>query len=245
MATEAELIAAQEYWYKRKQQDFWGSRPEYLAYMDTLTKDEQAFFSAENLRYNAIVEDQIQRERKTAKREHFQDFAVKAGSMIAAAFAAPVLFGPGTGGILGTGGSAAGIAGSGAEMDVAAAAMENQPWTDAASLAMENQVVTSSAGSFWDNLGGIVKAVPGAINTIANVLPKVEDIIGVFGGGDEPLTQPTSAPNSTQPIILQTGTGQQTGTTQPVFFQTPAAESGSPNMMLYIAIAAAAYFLLR
>lgn len=126
---------------------------------------------------------------------------------------------------------------------------------DIAALAMENQVVASSAGSFWGSLGSIFDAATGAINTIANVLPKVEDIVGVFGGGDDPavpITQPTSDPNSLQPVISQAGAALEPAASEPavapqtVFFQAPAAESGLPtNLMLYAAIAAVAYFLLR
>jgi hypothetical protein len=99
--------------------------------------------------------------------------------------------------------------------------------------------------------GGILKTITGGIDTLANVLPKAGALYGaiesLLGEEDQPVMpvakNPSSpAPASSQPLIIQTGNGQQTGTAQPVFFQTPAPEK---NYMLYAGIAILAIIFLR
>ena len=104
-------------------------------------------------------------------------------------------------------------------------------------------------------IGKVGKVVTGGIETLADILPKAGALYGavesLLGREDQPVTtvakNPSSpAPASSQPVINvmvpETGTGQQTGTSQPVFFQTPAAET---NYMLYAGIAILAIILLK
>jgi len=142
---------------------------------------------------------------------------------------------------------------AGPEGDIAAAAWEdpavdypvgpdlNVAWRDNPFLMTQQEVLEPyTAPNTWlDSLGDIYNVA----------WPTVSKLLGAYLGyksaSDQAPAPATGTPGSTLPIILQTGTGQQTGTTQPVFYQTPAPAAGSPNIMLYAVIAIAAYYFLR
>lgn len=288
MSTAAEIIAAQKYYsampgyFKATAQGGIGkaqwrlNTAERNAYLATLTPDEKAFFSDENKRNSDIIGDLIDRANETREREHLQAFTKTAATFVAAGFAAPLLFGPATGGLYAAGsatGGAAVVGGTGSvaltpSEDVAAAAMENQTWTDAASVAMENQpaVSVASSGGFLNVLGDIVGGAAKILPAVAAVIPKVGAAINVFGGGTEVQTPGTSQPvivpsgspgspglpglpgSTDQPYnIFMPGSAGQPGTetAPPIFFQTAADGSTTPNYLFYIAIAIVGFILLK
>ena len=113
----------------------------------------------------------------------------------------------------------------------------NIPWREQPYAPTSQEVLApyTTQKSWWDSLGDFFKDIgPTAIKIAETFLNS-----GSARSGTSVLSTPTKAPGTVQPIILQSGS------TQPVFFQTPAAETGSPNYLLYAAIAAAAYFLLK
>ena len=242
------------------------------AYKTSLLPEEREIYFADNATYNAMIADQIERERATASREHSQDFTVKAATFVAAGLAAPLFFGPATGGLYASGSAAGGAAAAGGtgsvaltpSEDVAAAAMENQTWTDAASVAMENQpaVSVASSGGLGKVLGDIVGGAAKILPAVAAVIPKVGAAINVFGGGtvqtpgtSQPVAIPTGSPglpglpeSMDQPynIFMPGSAGQPgTGTAPPIFFQTAADGSTTPNYLFYIAIAIVGFILLK
>ena len=274
MPTTAEIVAAQR-WFA-SQPTYYESRQDpvekakwrettalRLDYVATLSGDEKKIFYDDNKAYAAEIEDAIDRQLKTQSREHLQAFTKTAATFVAAGFAAPLFFGPATGGLYAAGPAVGGAAavGGGAtpaltpSEDVAAAAMENQTWTDAASVAMENQpaVVASSGGIgkvLSDIVGGAAKILP----AVAAVIPKVGAAVNVFGGGTEVQTPGTSQPVNIPPgledqpynIFMPGSAGQPgTGTAPPIFFQTAADGSTTPNYLFYIAIAIVGFILLK
>ena len=234
------------------------------AYKTSLLPEEREIYFADNATYNAMIADQIERERATASREHSQDFTVKAATFVAAGLAAPLFFGPATGGLYASGSAAGGAAAAGGtgsvaltpSEDVAAAAMENQTWTDAASVAMENQpaVSVASSGGIGKVLGDIVGGAAKILPAVAAVIPKVGAAINVFSGGTEVQTPGTSQPVNIPPgledqpynIFMPGSAGQPgTETAPPIFFQTAADGSTTPNYLFYIAIAIVGFILLK
>jgi len=166
-----------------------------LDYVAALTEAEKKIFYDDNKKYAAEMEDAIDRARKTASRKHLQAFTKTAAVFVAAGMAAPLAFGPATGGLYAAGSTTGGVAvGTGvatgaSSTDIAAQSMENQAWTDSASVAMVSQVVAPPASpsllsSIGSTVGAIVKPVADVAVSIAGAgkttLDFVSDVMPLF-----------------------------------------------------------------
>ena len=283
MPTTAEIVAAQR-WFA-SQPTYYESRQDpvekakwrettalRLDYVATLSGDEKKIFYDDNKAYAAEIEDAIDRQLKTQSREHLQAFTKTAATFVAAGFAAPLLFGPATGGLYASGSAAGGAAAAGGTGSVALTPADsseppplNVGWRDNPLTPTSQEVIapyttkTSFANVLGDIVGGAAKILP----AVAAVIPKVGAAINVFGGGTEVQT-----PGTSQPVIVPSGSpglpglpesmdqpynifmpgsaGQPgTGTAPPIFFQTAADGSTTPNYLFYIAIAIVGFILLK
>ena len=255
------------------ERDIW--RDAFIArtdYATALNTEERAIYYADNKAQDAIIQDQLDRERATREREHLQAFTKTAATFVAAGFAAPLLFGPATGGLYASGSAAGGAAAAGGTGSVALTPADsseppplNVGWRDNPLTPTSQEVIapyttkTSFANVLGDIVGGAAKILP----AVAAVIPKVGAAINVFGGGTEvqtpgttqPVTIPTGSPglpglpeSMDQPynIFMPGSAGQPgTGTAPPIFFQTAADGSTTPNYMFYIAIAIVGFILLK
>ena len=207
MPTEAEIIAAQEYFYNLKisvagkrlgaERDQWvAAQTAYKSYREGLTPAEQKIYTDENARYNAVVADQIKRERETAKREHWQDFTVKAGTFAAAALAAPAVlgFGPATGGLYAPGS----ILGPAVVAEGMAISPAGLPYITDAGLAPSLQPAAPSLLDSLYNLGKpvveIASPVIGAVGSLAKPVVEIASpVIDVVGSLVKPVVETTSS----------------------------------------------------
>jgi len=275
MPTNAEIIAAQKYYYdlgvsvagKRlgPERDQWiASQKARTEYVATLTPEEQKVFSTANISMNAAVQDQIDRELATREREHLQSFTKTAGTFVAAGAALPILFGPATGGLYAGKtlmaaefvGPPEAIAGVGQ-----ASSFVGPPTSiagvggvgiggagDVAAAAMENQVI-SSGGGILGTIGGVGKVIGGGIDTLATVIPKIDTIYrtieGVLGKEGQETVPVTQNPSNPPP-----------SSSSPVINLTiPPQSTGGivlttpaaeqPNVMLYAGLAIIAIILFK
>jgi hypothetical protein len=257
MPTTAEIIAAQKYFYdlgvsvmgKRlgpEREQWVACQTDRRAYLATLTPAERKIYFDENARYNAVVDDQIDRERATAKRQHLQSFTVKAVEMGAAAFAAPLLFGPATGGLYAPGnllGPA--LAGEVAIADIPAGSTVAESGLGAGTIT--GAVGEGASTSIWGSLGKLaggawdvakdVAAVAGGVSTVLSKANQISNVFDIISGNE---------PNQLGPAQLgpaQLGPAQ-LGSTQPAPADVPASALGAtqeemvviPNVVLYIVL---------
>lgn len=253
MATSKQIKTAAQYYIMHPTWDFnigsiWGSGKKSETqtpkdkYYASLSTSEKKVFKKESEKFLAIQKDLMERQVRTEKRKRLQQNVLKLGTSLAvAAVALPVLSG-----ILNPATPIVAIA------DIPAGATAVEAGLPASTI---TGAISSSGGGILATIGKVGKVVTGGIETLADILPKAGALYGavesLLGREDQPVTtvakNPSSpAPASSQPVINvmvpETGTGQQTGTSQPVFFQTPAAET---NYMLYAGIAILAIILLK